>query len=103
MPKGILPADKMEKVIYDLLKIDEYISTYVAKDTTADIKMKRSIYYEQVFKLHNTNRKAFFTSYTFYQQHPDIQKNLFDSVLAISNRDKAAKYNVKPVKHEKEK
>lgn len=103
LPKGILAAGEMEKVVYDLLKTEEYINTFVAKDTTVNIKMKRSIYYEQVFKLHNTNRKEFFASYRYYQQRPDIQKNLFDSLLALSGRENAVKHNSQPTKPEKAK
>lgn len=88
VPRGILSADKMQKITSDLLKTDEYINNFVSKDTAVNLKMKRSIFYEQVFKLHNTDRKEFYTSFKYYQQHPDIQKNLFDSVLAILGREK---------------
>lgn len=98
VPKGILAPDKMKKVVYDILKADEYVSNFVSKDTTANIKMKRSIVYEQVFRLHNTNRKEFFTSYKYYQQHPDIQKALFDSLLATANREKSEIPKILPVK-----
>lgn len=98
VPKGILASDKMEKVVYDLLKVDEYLNNFVIKDTTVNIKMKRSIFYEQVFALHNTNRKEFYTSYRYYQQHPDIQKKLFDSLIAIAGREKAESHRIPPVK-----
>lgn len=87
VPKGILEPAKMENVVYDLLKVDEYLSNFF-KDTTVNIKLKRSILYEQVFKLNSTNRKEFYTSYRYYQQHPDIQKSLFDSISARSGRSK---------------
>lgn len=86
VPKGVLASDKMEKVVYDILKVDEYLNNFALKDTTVSIKKKRSIFYEQVFKLHNTNRKEFYSSYKYYQQHPDIQKILFDSLLAKTSR-----------------
>ncbi|WP_018616184.1 DUF4296 domain-containing protein [Segetibacter koreensis] len=98
VPKEILPPDSMEKIVYDLLKVDEYINNYVSKDTTANIKMKRSIFYEQIFKLHSTTRKEFYTSYRYYQQHPDIQKTLFDSVSAKAARGSSVVPHVLPVK-----
>jgi len=103
VPEGILAPAEMEKVVYDILKADEYINNFVSKDTTVNIKMKRSIIYEQVFKLHNTNRKDFFTSYKYYQEHPDIQKALFDSLLTTANREKAMPSHILPVKSFKEK
>jgi hypothetical protein len=80
VPKGIIAPEKMEKIVYDIMQTDEYINSFLYKDTTLDIKKERSIYYEKVFKLHNTNRKEFYTSFKYYRQHPDIQKILFDSL-----------------------
>lgn len=98
VPKGIMKPDKMESIVYDLLKVDEYLNNYAYKDTTTSIKLKRSIFYAQVFKLHNTNRKAFYTSYRYYQQHPDIQKTLFDSLYARSGRVKPEIPKISPIK-----
>src|SRR4051812_36808023 len=82
VPKGIMEPGKMEDIVYDLLKADEYLNNFRAKDATGSTKMKRSILYAQIFKLHNTSRKEFYTSFRYYQQHPDIQKTLFDSLYA---------------------
>ncbi len=98
VPAGIIAPDQMKKVVYDILKADEYVNNFVSKDTAVNVKMKRSIVYEQVFTLHNTNRKEFYTSYKYYQEHPDIQKTLFDSLLATANRDRSAPSHVLPVK-----
>ncbi|MDQ6814994.1 MAG: DUF4296 domain-containing protein [Bacteroidota bacterium] len=78
----------MQKVVYDLIRVDEFINNFVLKDSTVNIKNKRSILYEQVFKVNNTTRKEFYTSYKYYQQHPDIQKGLFDSLYESLNRKK---------------
>jgi hypothetical protein len=98
VPKGIIEPGRMESVVYDLLKVDEYLNNYVSQDTSVNLKLKRSVLYEQVFTLHNTNRKEFYTSYRYYQQHPDIQKTLFDSILAKSGRVKAVPPRILPVK-----
>ncbi|MEJ7683446.1 MAG: DUF4296 domain-containing protein [Segetibacter sp.] len=98
VPKEILSPEKMEKVVYDLMQVDEYINNFVVKDSSVDIKKKRSIFYEQVFKLHNTNRKEFYTSYKYYQQHPDIQKVLFDSLYAKAGRRKTLPARTIPIK-----
>lgn len=98
VPKGILAPDSMEKIVYDLLRADEYVNSFVIRDTTQNLKKKRSIIYEQVFKLHNTTRKEFYTSYKYYQQHPDIQKALFDSLLATVNREKVEPPHSSPIK-----
>lgn len=98
VPKDILGLNKMQKVVYELMQVDEYLNNFVVKDSSTDIKKKRSIYYEQVFKLNNTNRKEFYTSYKYYQQHPDMQKVLFDSLSAKADRRKILPGRVSPVK-----
>lgn len=98
IPKGILAPYEMKKIVYDILKADEYINNFISKDTVVNVKMKRSIIYAQVFTLHNTNRKEFYTSYKYYQEHPDIQKALFDSLLATATREKVMPSHVLPVK-----
>lgn len=88
VPRGILPPEKMQKVVYDLIRVDEFMNNFVSKDTTVNLKKKRSILYEQVFKVDDTDRKQFYASYKYYQQHPDIQKWLFDSLYEGLNRKK---------------
>ncbi len=88
VPRHLLQPEKMQKVVYDLIRVDEFINNFVLKDSTVNIKNKRSILYEQVFKVNNTTRKEFYTSYKYYQQHPDIQKGLFDSLYESLNRKK---------------
>lgn len=97
LPKGILSIDKMQKITSDLLKTDDYVNNFVSKDTAVNLKMKRSIFYEQVFKLYNTDRKEFYTSFKYYEQHPDIEQNLFDSVRAVLGREKTEPYHVRPI------
>lgn len=98
VPRGILPPEKMEKVVYDLMQIDEYLNTFVIKDSSVNIKEKRSIFYDQVFNLNNTSRKDFYSSYKYYQQHPDKQKILFDSLLAKGNRSKNENPTIPPAR-----
>jgi hypothetical protein len=47
--------------------------------------------------MNNTNRKVFYASYKYYQQHPDIQKLLFDSLYENLNRKKPDTSRPKPV------
>ena len=88
VPNGIIAPDKMQKVVKDMVQVDEYINSFLSKDTTLDIKKKRSTLYEQVFLLHQTNRKQFYTSFKYYQQHPNLQKRVFDSIYNDLNKEK---------------
>ena len=102
VPRGILPPEKMQHVMYDLIRIDEFINGFITKDTLVNIKKKRSELYEEAFKVNKTTRKDFFLSYKYYQRHPDIQKGLYDSLFESINRKKLplekSKAPAKPVK-----
>lgn len=88
VPKGVLPPEQMEKIIKDLVQVDEYLIGNAITDTGIDVKMKRSIYYQQIFDLYKTNRKEFYSSYKYYQQHPDLHKTIFDTLSQRFTREK---------------
>ena len=98
LPKNILKPDAMEAIVKDLMLVDEYMTSNVSSDTTVTIKMRRSTYYQQVFELHHTTREIFFSSYHFYQQHPDKNKALFDTLTDRLTREKNDTIKKKPSK-----
>lgn len=80
---GLLAFGKMKEVLFDLAQVDEYINNFVVKDSTAIIRLKRSTMYEQVFRMNTTTRKEFFDSYKYYQEHPDLHRELMDSLAKV--------------------
>jgi hypothetical protein len=98
VPKEVLLPDRMQKIIFDLIRADEFINSYVIRDSTINIKIRRIELYNQVFTIHKTNREEFYKSYKYYEQHPEIHKVLFDSLYAFSNRKKPEAHNKKGLK-----
>lgn len=100
MPGNIIPPEKMKTIVFDLLKADTYVNNFVLKDTTLRSKEQHINMYEQVFLIHKITRKDFYNSLTYYQQHPDVNKKLFDSTLSYANRQREVifkeKYTSKP-------
>lgn len=96
VPRDIIQPEKMQKVVSELIQVDEFITNFVTKDSTVDLKKKRSLLYEQTFKLNGTTRKDFYTSYRYYEQHPDIQKALYDTIYNRANRVNQANNHPKP-------
>ncbi len=80
VPSGILQRDSMEVVLKDLMMVDEFVTSYVSKDTTKNQKAERLRRYEQVFALHKTSREQFKKSLEFYKQKPRLMKDVFDSL-----------------------
>lgn len=100
VPKGIINQEEIQAIIYDLMQTDEYLSTQL-NDTAINEKMQRSIYYEQVFRLHNTTRKSFYSSYQFYQKRPDLHKKIFENISDSILRklaDTTSRKNIKQIK-----
>lgn len=98
VPNGTIPPAKMQEIVFDLMKADEFINSFAVKDSTINIRTKRITLYEQVFAVHKTSKDKFYKSYKYYQQHPDKNKILFDSLYGVANRKKIEVLEPKAVK-----
>lgn len=98
VPKGIIPPAEIQEIVFDLIKADEFMNRFAVKDSTVNIKTHRITLYEQVFAVHQTSKDEFYKSYKYYQQHPDKNKILFDSLYAAANRKKIEVLKPKAVK-----
>ena len=90
IPKDIMPVDKMKTIVWDMIQAGAYASYLKENDTT--IKRNNTAYFAEVLKLHNINKADFFKSFSFYQKHPVLNKELFDSVNAFAQRQRNNMY-----------
>ena len=86
IPKDILPVDKMKLIVWDMAQASAYASYLKDRDTS--VKTINTAYMAEVLKLHNISKTDFFKSFNFYQAHPVLNKQLFDSVSAYSQRQR---------------
>jgi hypothetical protein len=85
--ENIIPKPQMEKIIWDLVQADEFVQSFMLKDTNKiNINAERYKLYEQVFRLHNTTKEQFKKSYDYYASRPSEGKVIFDSLSAKANR-----------------
>ena len=81
VPGGILPPNKMEKVLWDMLQADRYAVTYLARDSAKiDVKAETFKLYEEIFRIHKTNREEFTKSFNYYMNNPQLNQALYDSM-----------------------
>lgn len=80
LPKDVLPQEKMEAVLWDILRADEMVNLQYAKDTTINRLDSSTRLYQQVFALHATDAATFKKSFRYYQGNPDLLKPVFDSL-----------------------
>jgi hypothetical protein len=93
VPKGILPMEKMESVLWDMMLADRYSAQFLLKDSaTRDVKKETFQMYSQVFQLHNITRDQFITSYKYYLNRPDLGKVMFDSLGVRGSRNRDTLY-----------
>jgi hypothetical protein len=97
VPSGIIPREKMENILWDMIEADQFSAIYLVKDS-ARIKIKTEDLrlYQQVFLLHGVSRDEFRKSFKYYEDRPDLIRTMFDSVLSRGNRLRTESYS-KPV------
>lgn len=92
IPSGVIPKKEMEAVLWDMIKADRFVASYIRskKDSLMDKKKESATVYEKVFLIHDITKKEFIRSYKFYLGRPDITKVMFDSISARSERSRAS-------------
>ena len=96
VPAGVLPKEKMEKVLWDMIQAERYRETFV-RDSALDLKKETFKLYAQVFEIHQITKDEFIKSYKFYMSRPDITRVLFDSLATRANRRREELYKPQPL------
>lgn len=86
-PKDLIPEQKMQSVMWDMVQADRFASTFITRDSLKrNVKDETFRIYDQVFQLHNISKDQFVESYKYYLSRPDLSQKLFDSVASRANR-----------------
>jgi len=94
VPAGVLPHEKMEAVMWDVIQSEQYSASYLAKDSAhINLKQENLKLYDEVFRLHQVSREEFQKSYQYYMGRADLAQILFDSLLAKGNRLRTESYS----------
>jgi hypothetical protein len=81
VPSNVLPAEKMEKVLWDMMRADNFVNDFLVRSDSTLNKDSESIkMYQRVFAIHETTQDEFRRSLTFYKEHPTLFKRIFDSL-----------------------
>lgn len=95
VPSGVLPMDKMEKVLWDMIQADRYATIVLSRDSSKNLKEETFVLYEQIFSIHKINRQQFVKSFKFYLERPDISQVMLDSLATKANRRREEMYRPK--------
>lgn len=94
VPKGILPPEKMEEVMWDMVSAGEFLTGYVVnKGDSVNRYMESAKVYGKVLQFHKISQEQFDKSYLYYRLHPELMSVMVDS---LSKRHIDAEDNVPP-------
>lgn len=86
--EALLPVETMQKTVWQLMQVDEYLSRQLQVDTTIEPSLEKAKYYQRVFNLNKVDRVQFYKTMDYLDKHPVEMKLLMDSVEALSKREK---------------
>ena len=95
LPAGVIPVKNMQTIVWQLMQADEYVNMLLTKDTLKKSSTERIKRYQQIFALNKVSEAAFRDSYRYYLNHPDIAKVMFDSIVAVAQRQRSDLYKPK--------
>ena len=82
IPDDVLPPEKMEKVLWDMVRADQFASDYLLpSDTSLNRKTESMRLYQQVFQINGISYDQFARSFKFYRSNPRHLKTVIDSIV----------------------
>jgi len=88
IPPGILKPEKMQVVLWDVIKADAFTAEFIKKDSVKDAVQENLKLQQKIFAIHHISKEDFYTSYEYYKMNPDLFKIIMDSMMAKAERDK---------------
>jgi len=93
--KPVVEFPVMQKVVWELMKSDDYYTRISITDSNLRGKHKNIQLYEQVFQLNKITAKDFYATIEYYEKHPILFKELMDSVSSLSKKENLT--SIKPL------
>lgn len=87
-PSGILGREKMQLVMWDMIRAEVYTEQFMKKDSSKNIPMENLQLQNAIFSIHQVTRSQYYKSYDYYISHTDLIRVVLDSMSAKADRDK---------------
>lgn len=94
IPGNIIKPDEMGTILFEANMAEEFVASYVAKDTTKNRDVELQKEYQKIYLLHNITEEQFKNSYSFYKANTQIFKVLMDSLNARAQRRRTDMYKL---------
>jgi Domain of unknown function (DUF4296) len=81
IPSDILPTAKMESLLWDIMRADQFVTIYaLAKDTSLKKEIELKKWYTKVFAFHKITEADFQKNFKYYKSHPALLQQVMDSI-----------------------
>jgi len=81
VPSGVLPPAKMQELLWDMMRADQFVVSFVLPaDSTLQKEAEKIKWYNRVLALHQVSEQQFKKSFSYYQDHPDLMASIMDSI-----------------------
>jgi Domain of unknown function (DUF4296) len=94
-PPGILEPNKMQAVLWDVIKAEAFTNDFIKKDSAKNAAAENLKLQQQIFAIHRTTKDVFYKSYDYYKTNTPVFKVMLDSMIAQAGRNK--NYGTKPL------
>ena len=88
VPSGILKPEKMQIVLWDVLRADAFTFNFITKDSAKIPEAENVKLQQQVFAIHKVSKEEFYKSFEYYKAHPNLMQPILDSLVNKATRDK---------------
>jgi len=104
IPEDIIPPEQMQAVFWDFLRADIYAEDFLKADSSLDTEKESAALQKTVFQKHQLSRDRFLRSYRYYSDHPELMRDMLDSMLVRQQKMPATirkKFKVFDLNYEK--
>lgn len=97
-PAGVLKPEKMQAVLWDVIKANAFTTDFIKKDSSKNAEAENAKLQQQIFAIHKIAKADFYNSYDYYKQNSVEFKKIIDSMVAKAERNKNVKTVSAPIK-----
>lgn len=90
-PAGLLKPEKMQAVLWDVIKADAFTTEFIKKDSSKNAVAENLKLQQEIFAIHKITKADFYTSYDYYKTNTVEFKKIIDSMVSQADRKKEFK------------
>lgn len=94
-PAGILKPEKMQAVLWDVMRADAFTTEFVKKDSAKNDVEENLKLQQAIFAMHHISKEDFYKSYGYYKRNSSLMKTVIDSM--ISQAEKKPTQKISPI------